>query len=289
MKFGIIQTMLTVSSVYAGLNTRQSQCKVIPNICPQTCIITLGGCSHCVTSCATIFGASLNNHQSPSGYPSNGGSPLYNSVNGNGGGSQSSVPLSGGGGTSFLSPSSMNSYSSISGSSGLTNYNPGNLGPVNPYLNSGYGSSATGTNYNPANPGQMNGGVPFGVNSGVFGSQPSGYNGGLISGSGSQLPGNPAIPGSAYTTIQTTSTSSPAHTTGATQTCRPISCSDIKYIRYIHGCPECIIPSSISHTTIKPTTHIVTSSSTCAPLRCVAPCDKGIGIGPAGCPVCLCK
>ncbi|XP_061185152.1 probable glycoprotein hormone G-protein coupled receptor [Saccostrea echinata] len=262
------------------LNRRQTQCNVLPNICPQTCIITLGGCSHCVSSCATILG-----HQNPSGYPmgaNNGGSLSYSFLNGGG------TP-NGGGGSSFLSPNSMNSFSSLSGSSGPANYNPGNLGPGNPYLSSGFGSSAIGTNYNPANPGQTNGGIPFGANSGVFGQQPSGYNGGQLSGLGNQIPGNPANPLSVHTTQAPPTTTTPIRTTatGATQTCRPISCPDIQYVHYINGCPECIIPTSPSSTTTsRPTT---TLRATCAPLRCVAPCDKGIGIGPTGCPMCLCK
>lgn len=109
-------------------------------------------------------------------------------------GSQS-ASLSISGGSSFLSPSSINSLS------GLLNYNPGNLGPLNPYLSSGYGSFATGTNYNPANPAQISSGSSSGTNIGMFGYQPNGYSGGQPSGPGSQISGNPANPLSVHTTV----------------------------------------------------------------------------------------
>ena len=185
-------------------------------MCPQNCIITLGGCSHCVTSCATILGASFGSSlQSQSGYPAGtntGGTLSYNSQIPSG----SSLSLNGG--SSFLSPSSF---------SGSTNYNPANFGPLNPYLSSGFGSYATGTNYNPANPNQISGSGSSGTgtssvsgaNSGIFFYQPSGYNGGMMSGSGSQLSGNPANPLSVHTTqapptTTSVSTTTPPRTTG---------------------------------------------------------------------------
>lgn len=178
---------------------KRSQCNAIPSICPQNCIFSLGGCSHCVTSCATILGAPLNNLQSQLGANIGGSSSITGSA-----GSQS-ASLSITGGTSFLSPSSINSLS------GLMNYNPGNLGPLNPYLSSGYGSSATGNNYNPANPAQISSGSSS--NTGMFGYQPNGYNGGQPSGPGSQLSGNPANPLSVHTTIAP-STTTTLKTTG---------------------------------------------------------------------------
>lgn len=186
---------------------KRSQCNAIPSICPQNCIITLGGCSHCVTSCATILGAPLNNLQSQLGANIGGSSSItgISSITGNAGSQSASLSISGG--TSFLSPSSFNSLS------GLLNYNPGNLGPLNPYLSSGYGSSATGTNYNPANPAQISSGSSTGTNTGMFGYQPNGYNGGQPSGPGSQLSGNPANPLSVHTTIAP-STTTTLKTTG---------------------------------------------------------------------------
>lgn len=125
------------------------------------------------------------------------------SITGSAGSQSASLSITGG--TSFLSPSSINSLS------GLMNYNPGNLGPLNPYLSSGYGSSATGTNYNPANPAQISSGSSS--NTGMFGYQPNGYNGGQPSGPGSQLSGNPANPLSVHTTIAP-STTTTLKTTG---------------------------------------------------------------------------
>ena len=177
-------------------------------MCPQNCIITLGGCSHCVTSCASILGASFGSSlQSQSGYPAGtntGGTLSYNSQ--------------------ILSGSSL----SFNGGSGSTNYNPAILGPLNPYLSSGFGSYATGTNYNPANPNQISGSSGTGTssvsgaNSGIFSYQPSGYNGGMMSGSGSQLSGNPANPLSVHTTqapptTTSVSTTTPPRTTGKTK------------------------------------------------------------------------
>lgn len=121
-------------------------------------------------------------------------------------GSQS-ASLSISGGSSFLSPSSINSLS------GLLNYNPGNLGPLNPYLSSGYGSFATGTNYNPAYPAQISSGSSSGTNTGMFGYQPNGYSGGQPSGPGSQISGNPANPLSVHTTVAP-STTTALKTTG---------------------------------------------------------------------------
>lgn len=36
-------------------------------------------------------------------------------------------------------------------------------------------------------------------------------------------------------------------------------------------------------------TTVPNVSATCAPLRCVAPCDLGVTFGPDNCPVCKCR
>lgn len=281
-----IYFLLAYSSAFANGQQKQSQCNAIPSICPQNCIITLGGCSHCVTSCATILGAPLNNLQSQLGANIGGSSSITGGSSMTGSAGSQSASLSISGGSSFLSPSSINSLS------GLLNYNPGNLGPLNPYLSSGYGSFATGTSYNPANPAQISSGSSSGTNTGMFGYQPNGYSSGQPSGPGSQILGNPANLLFVHTTVAP-STTTALKTTGARHTCPPVTCSDIKYLHFISGCPVCLVPTfpaTTTTTTSKPTTQkVMTSPATCAPLRCVAPCDKGIGIGPTGCPMCLCK
>ncbi|KAK3095204.1 hypothetical protein FSP39_011504 [Pinctada imbricata] len=50
-----------------------------------------------------------------------------------------------------------------------------------------------------------------------------------------------------------------------------------------HGGPAHITTAS-PQTTIQP----VSPSSTCAPLRCLPPCNKGLTIDSKGCPKCVC-
>ncbi|XP_052092395.1 uncharacterized protein LOC127728837 [Mytilus californianus] len=62
-----------------------------------------------------------------------------------------------------------------------------------------------------------------------------------------------------------------------------------------NGCPVCtalqktVAPSStqttVTTTSAPRTTH---ASSTCAPVRCIAPCNKGIKFDASRCPVCVC-
>ncbi|XP_061190798.1 uncharacterized protein LOC133198861 [Saccostrea echinata] len=53
-------------------------------------------------------------------------------------------------------------------------------------------------------------------------------------------------------------------------------------VAVVNGCPICTAQLATQQTTT------AQAPSTCAPVRCVTPCNKGIMLGSDGCPVCVC-
>ncbi|XP_034321385.2 uncharacterized protein [Magallana gigas] len=55
------------------------------------------------------------------------------------------------------------------------------------------------------------------------------------------------------------------------------------HVALVNGCPICT-----AHLTTTQQTTTAQAQLTCAPVRCKAPCNKGIMLGADGCPACVC-
>lgn len=129
-------------------------------------------------------------------------------------------------------------------------------------------------------------GQSAGTLSGTAGQPGTGLGGGLI-----QQPSGLAGTGGNAQVIQSNQGPSvPVRTTSAACPHFPSNCPTVYTAVDNNGCLVCTILSKFSQTTVAPpvTSTLQTTSRTCAPKRCVAPCNIGIVLDANGCPQCLC-
>ncbi|XP_063436913.1 protein pygopus-like [Mytilus trossulus] len=252
------------------IGKRNTGCSQVPVFCPQPCMVNRGGCTVC-----DCTGGRFSTGQNSPFHATNLGNPVQLSQMG---------PMAGQGNSAnqmSQMPAQSNSVNTGPGSGSLNGPNTPNFNPGNP--GGGLPNGLNGPNTAPIQNGPNTGPIQNGPNTGPIQNGPNtgpiqnGPNTGPIQNGPNT---GPIQNGPNTGPIQNGPNTGPIQNgpnTGPIQIGGGIKLDQI--LKSTHP------PSSVSQTSTPAPT---TTKITCAPVRCIAPCNKGVTISKDGCPTCLC-